>query len=157
MEKGLARLHYIPLWPRISDPRLIKYKNGSRIPFSDGLIYRIVGRLWDIKKIMWIIDRGMNKHALYLAGLLNEEEFDRMADVPKYGDDAAGRAQGYAYNLGVLQGTTKVVKSILESALRQLESPEWSREDDGGLMLEHLEKAVREALEKIKAGFDLVR
>lgn len=94
----------------------------------------------------------MNKHILYLAGLLNEGDFDRTADMPNYGGGTFGMMQRYAYNLGVLKSTTKMVKDILEPAMRQLENPEWNREEDSSLMLEHLEKAVREALEKIESS-----
>lgn len=94
----------------------------------------------------------MNKNILYLAGLLNENEFDRTVDLPQYGNDLAGMAQRYAFNFGALKSTTILVNRILETAIRQLDNPEWNREEDATIMLKHLEEAVRKALKEIETS-----
>jgi hypothetical protein len=79
----------------------------------------------------------MNKDILRLAGVINENE----------GQDGLYKQHlRYAETTGMYQAMAGIVRRKLEIHLKQLENPEWTREEDSRIMLDHLEKAVREAL-----------
>lgn len=78
----------------------------------------------------------MNNDILRLAGIINENGLEMAANK-------------YATSSGMYSAMAGIVKSKLEVALRQLEYPDWNREDDSRIMLDHLEKSVREAIEQI--------
>jgi len=79
----------------------------------------------------------MNKDILRLAGVINENE----GQYGLYKQDLR-----YAETTGMYQAMAGIVRRKLEIHLKQLENPEWTREEDSRIMLDHLEKAVREAL-----------
>lgn len=81
----------------------------------------------------------MNEDILRLAGIINEDGLRGLEMT----------ANKYAMSSGMYQAMAGIVKNKLEFALRQLENPEWNREDDSRIMLDHLEKAAREAVAEI--------
>jgi hypothetical protein len=92
----------------------------------------------------------MDKDILRLAGVLNENDYYSPSPELKAAREKYEQQHNrFAQTTGMYQAMAGIVRRKLETAVGQLESPEWTREEDGRLMLEHLEKAVREALEEM--------
>jgi hypothetical protein len=77
----------------------------------------------------------MNKDILRLAGVL-EENSGYLDRLPKIA--------------GTYEALTIIVRNKLKSHLEQLDKMGWTREEDSRIMLDHLEKAVREALAEME-------
>jgi len=90
----------------------------------------------------------MKKDILRLAGVINENEDQ---------DGLYNQHLRYAETTGMYQAMTRMVKNKLEIHRKHLENPEWTREEDGRIMLDHLEKAVREALAEMERTEKMIK